>query len=494
MPQLSENTASKKSVVRKLSDVPVRDWVKLAVVMVLYLLFLVWIKGWWGLLVVPFIFDLYATKVINWGWWRELRNNTLRGIMSWVDAIVFALVAVYFVNLYLFQNYTIPSSSLEKSLLVGDYLYVSKVAYGPRKPMTPLTMPLTNNTLPGGRKSYFEKPQWKYERAKGFGHVELNDIVVFNYPSGDTIVGNPKYQGADYYGMAYEVGSSLCRPVSLDTLSLLEQRNVYDFYYSVGRDYICNHPEIFGGISWRPVDRRENYVKRCVGLPGQTLQIIDGIIYIDGQENKQPDNAQFNYNVTLLKPISKELREELRLSREGLPDKYNRPGVISIPLTVKAAETLASHTDIATHVERIRYEQESWLFPLNKNTRWSVDNYGPIWIPKKGETIALNLDNLPFYERIIKEYEGNNLEIAADGTIIINGMAATQYTFQMDYYWMMGDNRHNSADSRVWGYVPEDHIVGRPVVVWLSLDKDKHFGQKGKIRWNRIFHSVKSYN
>ena len=478
----------------RLSKVPVRDWVVLCVVLLLYLLFLYWINGWWGLVAVPFIFDAYITRVINWGWWKNLKNGFLRTVMSWIDAIVFALVAVYFVNLYLFQNYTIPSSSLEKSLLVGDYLYVSKVAYGPRKPMTPLTMPLTNNTMPGGGKSYFEKPQWKYERVKGFGTILQNDIVVFNYPSGDTIVGNPKYQATDYYGMVYEIGSSLCRRVELDSMSALEQRWVYDFYYKVGRDYVCTNSDTFGKIGSRPVDRRENYVKRCVGLPGQILQIIDGDIFIDGKENKQPDNVQFNYNVTLKRPIPGELREELRLSLEDLPEKYNCAGSVILPLTIQSAAILASHSDIAADVDRIYQKEGEWLFPLNMNHKWSMDNYGPVWIPAKGETVKLDIENLPLYERIIKVYEGNDLQVTQEGAILINGVESSEYTFKMDYYWMMGDNRHNSADSRYWGFVPEDHIVGRPVVVWLSLDKDKRFGEKGKVRWNRIFHTVKSYN
>ncbi|MCQ2067360.1 MAG: S26 family signal peptidase [Bacteroidaceae bacterium] len=496
MSQESENTGSNKSVARKLSDVPARDWVKLTVAVVLYVLFLIWVKSWMGLVLLPLIFDLYATRIIKWDWWRNLKSDFLRGVMGWVDAIVFALVAVYFVNLYLFQNYTIPSSSLEKSLLVGDYLYVSKVAYGPRKPITPLTMPLTNNTLPGGGKSYLDKPHWDYERVKGFGSVKLNDIVVFNYPSGDTILGNVQYQQMDYYCLLYELGSSKCRPVVMDSLSALEKRRVYDFYYKVGREAVCANPKLFGNISWRPVDRRENYVKRCVGLPGQTLQIVDGQIYIDGEAEKHPDNAQFNYRVMLVNPIPASLRAELGLSQEDLPDKYNRPWPepVTLPLTGKAARLLESRSDIASGVERIHGEGGDWLFPLNMYKDWTMDDYGPIWIPRKGETVELTLENLPLYERIIGIYEGNDLKVASDGTITINGEAATSYTFSMDYYWMMGDNRHNSADSRVWGFVPEDHIVGRPVVVWLSLDKDKKFGQKGKIRWNRIFHTVKSYN
>ena len=482
---------------KPLNEVTKKQWIKASVYLVLYILFLIWVRSWLGIIVIPFIIDAFTTRIIKWDWWKGLKNKTLYQIMGWIDAIVFALVAVYFVNIYVFQNYAIPSSSLEKSLLVGDHLYVSKVAYGPRKPMTPLTMPLTQNTFPGGGKSYFEKPQWPYERVKGFGKIKLNEIVVFNYPSGDTIVSNPQYSSADYYSMiVYPLGKSRCKEIDLDSLSTLEQRRVYDFYYKVGRQYILQNEQIFGKIMTRPVDRRENYVKRCVGLPGQTLEIRNGIIYLDGVANKEPDAAQSNYNVFLKHSIPENLRKELRLSLEDLPASKNKPGSVTIPLTRKAAETLASNTEIVSYISPIRYapEESEWLFPQNKNTKWTLDDYGPIWIPAKGATVKLDLENLPFYERIIRAYEGNDLKVERDGTILINGEPAASYTFNMDYYWMMGDNRQNSADSRFWGYVPEDHIVGRPVFIWLSLDKDKNWGQKGKIRWNRLFHSVKSYN
>ncbi len=482
---------------KKFGEVTKKQWIKAGIYLALYILFLIWVRSWLGIIIIPFILDAFTTRIIKWDWWKQLKNKTLYQIMGWVDAIVFALVAVYFVNIYLFQNYAIPSSSLEKSLLVGDHLYVSKVAYGPRKPITPLTMPLTQNTFPGGGKSYFDKPHWPYERIKGFGKIKLNDIVVFNYPAGDTIVTNPKYSSADYYGMIlYPVGKSRCRDIEMDSLSTLEQRHVYDFYYKVGRQYITQNEQVFGKIMARPVDRRENYVKRCVGLPGQTLQIKDDIIYLDGVANKEPDAAQTNYNVVLKRAIPEKLRKELNLSQEDLPNSQNRQGSVVIPLTRKAADILSSNTEIVADICPIRYlpEESEWLFPQNKNTKWTVDDYGPIWIPAKGATIQIDLENLPFYERIIKVYEGNDLKVERDGTILINGQKADSYTFKMDYYWMMGDNRQNSADSRFWGYVPEDHIVGRPVFIWLSLDKDKNWGQKGKIRWNRLFRSVKKYN
>ena len=484
---------------RKLKEVSRKNWSKAAIYLVLYVLFLIWVKSWLGVIVIPFIFDACTTRIIKWDWWKELKNKTLYQIMGWIDAIVFALVAVYFVNIYLFQNYAIPSSSLEKSLLIGDHLYVSKVAYGPRKPMTPLTMPLTQNTFPGGGKSYFDNPQWPYERAKGFGKIKLNDIVVFNYPAGDTIVTNPLV--IDYYMQVYKEGQDYCNNIlhryyDPDTLSTLQQRHMYDYYYSLGRQIILQEERIFGKIMTRPVDRRENYVKRCVGLPGQTLEIKDGIIYLDGVANKQPDAVQHNYLVRLLKPIPDQLREKIDLSNDGLKPSYNHKGVVEIPLTEKAKEILESRKDIAdTIVPRTWSNIESYgLFPLNMNTHWTVDDYGPIWIPAKGATVSLTIENLPLYERIIKVYEGNDLKVEKDGTILINGEKTSSYTFRMDYYWMMGDNRHNSADSRYWGFVPEDHIVGRPVFIWLSLNQDKKWGQKGKIRWNRMFRSVKKYN
>lgn len=316
------------------------QWTKFAVVTLLYLIFLYWLESWLGLIVVPFIFDVYITKKIRWQWWKD-SERPVRFIMSWVDALVFALVAVYFINLFFFQNYVIPSSSLEKSLLTGDYLFVSKVSYGPRIPQTPLTMPLTQHTLPVfGCKSYIEWPQWDYRRAKGLGKVELNDIVVFNYPAGDTLVSNPQYQAADYYQMCYSYGSQLIMDhPDMSKLTPQQQRDWYNRVYNIGRNYILdNHPE-FGSIISRPVDRRENYVKRCVGLPGQTLQIKDRIVYLDGKPNKEPDNVQYTYNVKLNQPLPDDLMHELGISMEDLTS-LNQNGYM--PLTKKAATALAS--------------------------------------------------------------------------------------------------------------------------------------------------------
>lgn len=482
------------------------QWIKFSIAILLYLIFLLWIKSWWGLIVVPFIFDIYISKKIPWSFWKKSENKTVRSVMSWVDAIVFALVAVYFVNIYIFQNYQIPSSSLEKSLLVGDFLYVSKMSYGPRVPNTPLSMPLAQHTLPlVNTKSYIEWPQWKYKRVPGFGKVKLNDIVVFNFPAGDTVALNN--QQSDFYLLAYEQGRRMYpKQVQMDSLSREQQKAVYDIYYNAGRKEMLSDEAKFGKIVYRPVDRRENYVKRCVGLPGDSLQIIDGQVMIDGKATENPENLQFNYFVQTTGPyIPAEMLRELGISiddqmlmedsgwNQGLVelgfDSRNEQGKLNpiyhFPLTKKMYDTLLGNKKL---IHKIVMEPEEYagnLYPQNLYTKWNRNNYGPIWIPAKGETITLTADNLPVYERCIVAYEGNKLEMKPDG-IYINGVKTDKYTFKMDYYWMMGDNRHNSADSRYWGFVPEDHVVGKPIVVWLSLDKDRGWFD-GKIRWNRIF-------
>ena len=457
------------------------QWTKFIVVTVLFLLFLYWVKSWWGLLVIPFIFDVYITKKIRWQWWKD-SEGPVRFIMSWVDALVFALVAVYFINLFFFQNYVIPSSSLEKSLLTGDYLFVSKVSYGPRIPQTPLTMPLTQHTLPLFEcKSYIEWPHWDYRRVKGLGNVELNDIVVFNYPAGDTICSAAQWQAQDYYQMCYSYGYQLYNsPVNLDSLSAQQRWDYYQKVFATGREYIRQERNTYGDIDSRPTDRRENYVKRCVGLPGQTLQIKDRIIYIDGKANKEPDNVQYTYIVKKRQDFSEELMHELGISMEDLTS-LNQNGYM--PLTKQAAAALSKRTDIVESVKLNTEAVTGDLYPLNGHYGWTRDNYGPIWIPKKGESIELTLDNIAIYERPIKVYEANDLQIR-DGKIFINGKEAKEYTFKMDYYWMQGDNRHNSADSRYWGFVPEDHIVGKPIFIWWSSDPD-HRGMNG-IRWSRL--------
>ena len=477
-------------------------YVKFALYLIPYLAFLYWVESWWGLIVVPFIFDICVTKKIKWGGWKEPEvGPATRFIMGWVDAIVFALIGVYFLTQFFFQNFVIPSSSLEKTLLTGDYLLVSKLAYGPRIPQTPLTMPMTQHTLPiVGCKSYLEHPHWDYRRVKGLGHVEVNDIVVFNYPAGDTVA--LAQQNQDYYRLAYQIGDQLLGTQTADTASLFpqtivipatasllpettyeEQQHIYNNVYAAGAAYMRQHPEEFGEITSRPTDRRENYVKRCVGLPGQTLQIKNDTVYLDGKPNPEPENVQYAYEVTFKQDLPDELKRELGITEEDLYAQRNG-NTVWMPLTHKVRKELEARKDIVASIARA-VPDAGWLYPQNMAKDWTTANYGPLWIPKKGETLRLTLANLPIYERPIRVYEGNSLEVRG-GKIYINDKVANSYTFKLDYYWMQGDNRDNSADSRFWGFVPEDHIVGKPLFIWISLDPDYGLFD-GKMRWSRFF-------
>ena len=463
------------------------QWTKFIIVLVLYLAFLFWVKSWLGLIVVPFIYDAYISKKINWQWWKDT-EGPIKFVMSWVDAIIFALVAVYFINLFFFQNYVIPSSSLEKSLLRGDYLFVSKMSYGPRIPQTPLTMPLTQHTLPiFNTKSYIEWPQWDYRRVKGFGKVELNDIVVFNYTAGDSVMMSEKYQAQDYYQTCYMYGiQNVESEKPVDSLSLQEQWDFYQKVMAVGAQVVKDNPGEFGVLDSRPTDRRENYVKRCVGLPGQKLQIKDKIVYLDDKKNKEPDNVQYTYWVNWKQPISEALCEELDITQEDL---FSAGANHYMPMTHRAAEVLSQHKELVDSVPVVTDADnvdQGKVYPVNANHHWTRDNYGPVIIPAKGQTIKLTLENIAVYDRPIRVYEKNQLEVKG-GKIYINGEQTDKYTFKMDYYWMMGDNRHNSLDSRYWGFVPEDHVVGKPIFIWLSINPDQ-MGKK--YRWHRLFNLV----
>ncbi|GBU07283.1 signal peptidase I [Bacteroidales bacterium] len=452
-----------------------KSWIKFSIVASIYLLFAFWHGNFWMLLGLPFIFDIYVSKKIPWGAWKKSKNPHVKKIAEWVDAIVFALIAVYIINLYIFQNYQIPTASLEKSLLVGDFLFVSKMSYGPRVPNTPLSFPLAQHTLPFfDCKSYFDWPQWDYKRVAGFGTVKRKDIVVFNFPTGDTVT--VKVNNPDYYYLCLERG----------------------------RDAVWADKQSFGEVVYRPVDRRENYVKRCIGMPGDSLQIIDNAVYIDGQMMQNPEQLQFNYFVETsgmsfsdaqFRKLDVSVDDRVAVHNADLLDYLgfepqeggNFNPVYNIPLTKEAYKMLVS----SGWMKKIVIEPDVFggpMYPLTYNTGWTRDNYGPLWIPKKGESISLNALNIGLYSRCIVNYEGNTMRIEGDN-IFINEQAASSYTFKYDYYFMMGDNRHKSADSRSWGFVPEDHVVGKPILVWLSLDKDRGWFDGG-IRWNRIFKMV----
>lgn len=460
-----------------------KQYIKFAIAAVLYGLFILWMQNGWLALGYILLIDIYLTKYIPWGFWKKTKNPTLKSIFDWVDDIIFALVAVYFINLFVFQNYQIPSSSLEKSLLVGDYLFVSKVSYGPRVPNTPLSFPLVQNTLPiFNCKSYLDWPSWGYKRVAGLGKIQRNDIVVFNFPAGDTI-------------------------------ALLQQNpDYYTLVQMYGREAVRMNKQTFGDIIYRPVDKRENYVKRCVGLPGDSLSVRNNQVYINGKAAQNPKNMQLNYFVETETPLTETMFRNWGVSRDDYMP-YGQPCTVSDPETLSflgfqpntngtynlvyrfpMTEAMVAQVKKLPSVKKVIVEPEvfggTMYYPVDYDNGWTRDNYGPIWIPKRGATIELTPENLALYRRCIKNYENNELE-EKDGVVYINGEKASTYTFKYDYYWMMGDNRHNSADSRSWGFVPEDHIVGKPIMIWLSLDKDRSLFDGG-IRWNRLFRWVDS--
>lgn len=492
-------------------------WIKTIFWSVIYILFIAWVGNYWWLLGLPFIFDAFITHYIPWTWWKKSRNNAVTTVMGWVDAIVFALVAVYLINTFLFQNYQIPTSSLEKTLLVGDFLFVSKASYGPRVPTTPLSFPLVQHTFPViNCKSFIEHPQWDYKRLNGFDEIKRNDIVVFNFPTGDTVA--VKRENPDYYTSCYAEGFAFMRS------QLPTEKPTAELCYKYGREIIKLNKQVYGDIVYRPVDRRENYVKRCVAVAGDWLSIKNNQVYVNGQKQEEIPGIQFNYYIQTDGTIlNSDLLDKLGVSVEDRMIIDNTQSAAQLSALQFSTElpvyhfplTKASYQQLLTlsGIKQVRIEPEttscqalvdqrgaaiqqngftlssifgtSEVFPLGGNKSWTRDNFGSIWIPKKGMQLVLNHYNLPLYERIIRVYEHNSLDVK-NGLFYINNKVISTYEFKMNYYWMMGDNRHNSADSRYWGFVPEDHIVGRPVMVWLSLDKDKGWFD-GKIRWNRFF-------
>lgn len=443
-------------------------WLRFALVATIWIWFCIWMGNAWLLLVLPLLFDIYISGIIPFTAWKKSKNKNVRKLGGWIDSIVYALILVYFIFAYIGQNYKIPSSSLEKTLLVGDYLWVNKVTYGPRVPQTPLHFPLAQHTILG-TKSYLDFWQLDYHRLPGLRNVERYDIVVFNAPHCDTVA--LKMQD-DYYHLVYNLENDPSSPVT------------------DGRAYIAQHPEIFGKVVWRPVDRRENYVKRAIGLPGERLKIVDDIVYINSKPLKEPKYVQHNYIVQVNSAfqtddwdalgISPDDRTELRKDDNSPWPYYNLPLTSEMLAKVSAMPQVATKPIRLNKLSNISYD----IFPLEDGGMgWSLQNMGELWIPRQGSTLKLTRDNLPIYHRIIETYEGNKVEVRGDD-IFINGRKADYYTFKMDYYWMMGDNRDNSADSRFWGFVPEDHIVGTPTTVLISFDKDASL--VNKVRWNRV--------
>ncbi len=387
----------------KLKEIWANKRVKFSVVSVIYLLwFVVWTQNLWWLLGLVAIYDFYFTRKIDKIFLNKYRafktrNKGARIVLEWIEALLFALVVVVPLRIYFFGLYVIPSSSMEGTLLIGDYLYVNRLAYGPKMPITPISMPMVHNTMPfsSSTPSYVDWIQYDYKRLKGFSTPKAGDVVVFNFPEGDTV--------------------ALADPTS----------SYYELVRAYGRRAIYEQSEVV----FRPVDKRENYIKRCVAIAGDTLHVKGDTVYVNGT----------------LSPIPPRL-------------------IIEQGGALQPTDAVFPHN--------------AKLFP------WTHKNYGPIWIPKAGVRVDLTLENLPLYKRIIKNYELNKLEVK-DTTIYINDQPATSYTFRMDYFFMMGDNRDNSLDSRYWGFVPEDHIEGKASFVWLSKDPE------GGIRWDRMFRAIK---
>ncbi len=466
--------------------VSLAKWIRCAIATLVYILWVIWVGNYWLLPGVAIIFDNYITKKVPWNFWKRTKEGEKpKAWVEWVDALLFALVAVYFINLFLFQNYKIPTSSLEKSLLVGDHLFVSKVTYGPRIPNTPLSFPLLQNTVPFfNTKSYIEWPQWDYKRLKGFKKVEKNDIVVFNFPTQDTV---PLYKvNPDYYISCREIGVDRVNndPKLLDAYKNKSQWEINNRLKALGREIIYSNPESYGEVVYRPVDRRDNYVKRCVAVAGDTFQVKSNQIYINGEKVINPRGLQHIYQImTDGTNLNQRFLDKMEISDEDA----RWLGMGMLPLTDEKVKQMKTYPFIRQikQVEQTPDSSKIMTWPYSSDYVWSRDNFGPLWIPAKGATVQLNLKNLVLYDRIITAYEGNTLDVK-NGDIYINGKPTKEYTFKMDYYFMLGDNRHQSQDSRYWGFVPEDHVVGRPLLVWLSLNKDKSLFE-GKIRFDRFF-------
>ena len=383
-------------------------------------------------------------------------------VREWLDAIVFAVVAATIIRTFLIEAYTIPTSSMEKSLLVGDFLFVSKISYGPKVPNTPIAFPFVHHTLPWSQtaKSYVDWISLPYYRFAGLGKVERNDAVVFNYPAGDTL--SDRFQSnVSYYSLIREYG----------------------------RERVWNDKRNFGNIIARPVDKRENYIKRCVGLPGDTIEIKESELFVNGRPSEAEGIIQHKYLVTTDgSAINPRILDRYNITEVR---RANNPDEFVFWISQEVADELARLANLKS-ISKMTEPAGVWnpeVFPNSEFYPGNVDNFGPMLVPKAGTTVELNTTTLPLYERIIHAYEGKKVDVK-DGKIFVDGIESDSYTFEMDYYWLMGDNRHNSADSRIWGFVPDDHIVGKAVFVWLSLDPNKGLFS-GKVRFSKSMRLVK---
>ena len=416
---------------------------------------------------------------------------------EWGDALIFAVAAAYIIRMFLVEFYAIPTSSMESTLMVGDYLAVGKMDYGARVPMTPIAVPFVHHTLPLTKsvKSYTELIKLPYMKFPAIRPLRRYDVVVFNYPDGDTVA--VERQSESYYAIVREfeamldpntpnkVMENLYYRYSPEKVAYYKSKYAGDYYPGKGREAVKQEYKVVA----RPVDKRENYVKRCVAIPGDTLKVVDRELFINGQPAFQPEKMQYSYFVVDPSGVglSSKKRKTLNINEEDIQKIDANTTVYWLN-----KEQVSKIEKMGLIVEPIVDKNGSYdmsIFPHDARYAWNKDNFGPIVIPQKGMTVDINDSTIVLYDKIIKNYELNDLQVR-DGKVFINGKEAHSYTFKMNYYFMMGDNRHNSADSRFWGFVPENHIVGRTLFVWLSLDKFKSFGD-GKIRWNKMYKKIK---
>lgn len=389
-------------------------------------------------------------------------------IREWTEAIIFAVFAAAFIRMFLIEAYVIPTSSMEGTLKVGDYLFVSKAHYGIRTPMTVLQFPLVHNRFSTGsgllaRESYLTKPALPYWRVPAIESIDHNEPVVFNFPAGDSVIIFPER-----------------------TYDIYQWRRIMDNLRRANRPLPPTPPVVV-----RPLDKKDHYIKRCIGMPGDSLMIRNGQVYIDGKAVQNPEHLQFAYFIrNSAGNLNLKKLEELGVSLKDAIPVQTETGATRVYYNLDAGQ-MEKIKALGPDISVERYAPESSpgnLFPNDptRYTDWTVDNFGPIYIPKKGATITLTEANLPFFDRVIRVYEGNEM-VVRNGKFFINNVETTTYTFKQDYYWMMGDNRHNSEDSRVWGYVPADHVVGKPLFIWFST---KNGNLREGINWNRIFRSA----
>lgn len=401
---------------------------------------------------------------MNLKFWKKNKEPKVKkpAWREWLDAGVFAIVAATIIRTFFIEAYTIPSGSMEGTLKVNDYLFVSKLAYGPRLPNTPLSMPLVHNAMPFfGGKSYSEAVQWKYKRLPGFGKVKRNDVVVFNFPNNDTVV--------------------LADPA----------QDYYQYVRMYGREQLWATQKIIT----RPVDKKENYIKRCVGVPNDVIEIKDGVLFVNGQTSVAFPHQRTHYLVEGTTKLNSEFMDENYIT----PTQFQGPPNLAVyEMEVGAAEKVRQVSGITSvkpyllSPKGFTGQPAEWTYPQDTaHYKWNQDNYGPLQIPAKGTTVTLSPENISIYGRIIKVYEHNPNFVVKDNKYYLDGKEITTYTFTMDYYWMMGDNRHGSLDSRFWGFVPEDHVVGKASFVWMSYgNNDGSVYNKSGLRWSRIFRSV----